>query len=53
MNMKMYVIYSIIDNQEYGRFKTLKEAKQQIKNLYEFDKEEHNPFNEHYYIEVE
>lgn len=49
----MFVVKSSIDFQEYGEFKTLKEAKAHIKELKRFDKEEGNPFNEGYFIEEE
>lgn len=47
----MFIVKDRIDYQEYGSFKTRKEAKAQIKELKEFDKEEGNPFDEDYFIE--
>ena len=49
----MYTIKSKIDYQEYGSFKTLREAKARIRKLIEFDKEQGNPFDEGYFIEQE
>lgn len=53
MSVVKYVVKSSIDYQEYGRFNTRKEALQQIKALKRFDKEEGNPFDEGYFIEME
>jgi hypothetical protein len=39
------------DDDNLGKFKTIKEAKVRIKELKEFDKQEGNPFEEHYRIE--
>ena len=53
MKVVEYVIYSSIDQQEFGSFPTLKEARQRIKELKRFDEENGNPFEEGYYIERE
>ena len=52
MTKTRYVIYTE-DGIECGEFKTLKQAKQKIKDLKRFDKENGNPFNEQYIIEME
>lgn len=51
--MTVYTIYSKVDYQDYGSFKTKKEAQEHIKELKRFDKEYGNPFDEGYFIEVE
>lgn len=53
MKVVEYVIYSSIDQQEFGSFPTLKEARRHIKELKRFDEENGNPFEEGYYIERE
>lgn len=53
MKIVEFVVYSSIDQQEFGSFKTLKEARQHIKELKRFDEENGNPFDEGYYIERE
>ena len=45
-----YTVVSSIDGQEYGSFKTVKEAREHIKDLKRFDKEQGNPFDEGYRI---
>ena len=50
--MKKFVVYNE-DDESFGKFNTLKEAKNQIKDLKRFDKEQENPFEEVYRIEVE
>ena len=49
----MYTVKSKIDFQEYGSFKTKKEALRAIKELKRFDKEQGNPFDEGYFVEYE
>lgn len=49
----MYIVKSSIDCQEYGEFKTRKEAQAFIRELKRFDKENENPFDENYFIEWE
>ena len=47
----MFVVYRKDDMSEFiGRFKTLKEAKNCIKECKRFDKENGNPFEESYII---
>jgi len=48
----MYVVYNF-DNEPLNEFKTVKEAKQFIKECKRFDKEQGNPFDEQYRIEKE
>ena len=43
----MYVVYNF-DNEPLNEFKTIKEAKEFIKECKRFDKEQVNPFNEQY-----
>jgi len=50
---KIYVVISEIDFEEMGRFDSYKQAKEFIKDCIRFDKENENPFDEKYYIEVE
>ena len=50
--MKKYVVYNI-DDECFGLFDSLKEARQQIRELKRFDKEHENPFEEEYRIEIE
>ena len=50
--MKNYIVLNF-DNEELNSFKTLKEAKQFIKDCKKFDKENGNPFDEKYRIEIE
>lgn len=45
-----YVVYTKLDWDRMGSFKTLKEAKDFIKELKRFDKENGNPFDEQYVI---
>lgn len=49
-----YVVYNP-DNEweELGEFKTLKEAREFIKELKRFDKEQGNPFDDNYTIHKE
>ena len=51
--MKKYIVVSDIDYEELQSFNTKKEAKDFIKETMKFDKENGNPFNETYHIEVE
>lgn len=53
--MTRYVIINVNDNyNDLGlRFKTLKEARQRLKDLKRFDEEERNPFNDKYIIRKE
>lgn len=48
----MYVVYNV-DNEPLEEFKTIKEAREFIKECKRFDKEQGNPFNENYRIEKE
>lgn len=48
----MYEVYNV-DDELLAKFKTLKEAKDFIKELKRFDKENGNPFDEKYRIEFE
>ena len=50
MRVTEYTIVSSIDGQEYGSFKTRKEAQEHIKSLKDFDREMGNPFNERYQV---
>lgn len=45
----MFVVINV-DYEELGRFKTIKEAKDFIKELKAFDKRHKNPFDEKYRI---
>lgn len=51
--MKRYVVISEIDEEEIGCFKTKKEALRCIKECKEFDRDNNNPFNESYRIDIE
>ena len=53
MKTKEYTVFSRIDFQEYGSFKTRKEAQDRIAELKRQDKELGNPFDEGYFIKVE
>ena len=50
--MKKYVVINDIDQEEMGEFDTRKEAQEFIKGCKQFDKEQGNPFDETYSIEV-
>lgn len=51
--MKKYVVISEIDEEEIGCFKTRKEAQKCIRECKEFDRDNNNPFNESYRIDIE
>lgn len=51
--MKKYVVISEIDEEEIGSFKTKKEALKCIRDCKRLDKEEGNPFDESYRIDIE
>jgi hypothetical protein len=51
--MKRYVVISCIDEEEIKSFKTRKEAQKCIRECKQFDKDNGNPFNEVYRIDVE
>jgi len=46
----LYTVYSQIDYQDFGSFKTRKEAFEHIKELKRFDKDMGNPFDEEYIV---
>ncbi len=50
--MKKYVVINDIDQDDMAEFNSRKEAQEFIKGLKQFDKEQGNPFNETYSIEV-
>ena len=50
---KIYVVISEIDYEEMGRFNSYKQAKECIKDCIRFDKENENPFDEKYHIEID
>lgn len=50
--MKKYVVINDIDQDEMGEFDSRKEAQEFIRESKRFDKEQGNPFNETYSIEV-
>lgn len=52
MQKNKYVIYNL-DYEQVAECDTLKEAKAKIRDLKRFDKENENPFNENYTIEIE
>ena len=50
--MRKYVVINDIDQEDMAEFETRKEALEFIKGCKQFDKENGNPFNETYSIEV-